>query len=298
MKKFLISFLLLLMIAGCASHTNLDTQVQKEEKIQIITTTVSTPIVQEKSKNIFQEFPFVLGEYDVRGKFSDKFYDNLHFVYTARPIQKVDFWRLQKEPKSIDFIYISPVWIRDFKKVSSDLLEDLCYSYNISKQEQNILRQWVKRGGILWVESGTYSTKYDIFNKCGEIATAKINRLIRQSLQDLKFWDHSIRSYLFASKDLDPINYVPTTKSFVVDSNRSIFKDIKRLKIEIRNYLQNNFVILGKSLVMDTKGRPLVTLMKYGEGYVVSLLPFEYKDVYYDGELLRWELLFYLYNLR
>lgn len=298
MKKFLIPFLLLLMVAGCASHTDLDTQIQKAEKIQIVTTTVSTPIAQEKSKNIFQEFPFILGDYEIRGKFSDKFYDNLHFVYTARPIEKVDFWRLQKEPKSIDFIYVSPVWIRDFKKVSSNLFEDLCYSYNISKQEQDILKQWVAKGGVLWLESGTYSTKYDIFNRRGEIATAKINRLIRQSLQGVRFWDRPIKHYLFASHDLDPINYVPSSYIFQVDSNRSIFKDIKRLKIDIQNYLQNNFVVLAKPLVVDTKGRPLVTLMKYGKGYVVSLLPFEYKDVYYDGELLRWELLFYIYNLR
>ncbi len=298
MYRFLLPFLFfVLMLAGCASHNkDLDKQIEQAQNIHIITTTISSLVIEKQSKNIFQEFPFILEEYDVRGKFSDDFYNKLHLVYTARAIDKVNFWKLQKEPKSLDFIYITPVWIRDFKKVSQDLFENLCYSHNISKQEQRILKKWVAQGGVLWLESGTYSTKYDIFNKHGEIATATINRLIRQSLQGVNFWSYPISTYLFASKNLDPINYVPTSQTFAVDSNRSVFKDIKHLKVDIRNYLQNNFVILGKPLVVDTKGEPLVTMVQYGKGYVVSLLPFEYKDVYYDGELLRWELLFYLYD--
>ncbi len=283
---------------GCASHTSLDQKIQNPEIVHIVTTKVQNIFPLQKSTSYFDRFPFILKNYDVRGKFSDDFYQRLNFIYTAKPIEEVDFWKLQKEAKSVDFIYVRPIWIKEYRKLSNDLFENICYSYNISKKEQDILKAWVAQGGKLWIESGTYSTKYDIFNKNGEIATKKINYLVKDSLRNVRFWRNPIKSYLFYGQNLDPINYVPSIKTFVVNTRASAFKDIKRLKIEVRDYVQNNFVILGEPLVVDTKRNPLVTLLKYKKGYVVSLLPFEYKDVYYDGELLRWRLLFYLFNLK
>jgi outer membrane protein OmpA-like peptidoglycan-associated protein len=52
----------------------------------------------------------------------------------------------------------------------------------------------------------------------------------------------------------------------------------------------------GDYLLKSIKGKPLVSFIRYGKGGVVFLRPFEFQDKRYDGELLRWRLVFFLMN--
>ncbi len=301
MYRLTLFILSLSLFLGCSSHQDIQKEIDENINIHIYTTKVDTIFEKKRhSRDLLKRFPFISiqKEMDVRGKFSQEFYDRINAIYVAKNIEDVDFWRLEKEPKSVDFIYVLPLWIKEYRKVSGDILENICYSLNISKKEQDILRAWVAQGGKLWLESGTFSTKYDVFNARGEIATHKIASLIKNSLHGVDFWGYPLKIYTFKSKNLDPINYLPTSETFQIDTNRSIFKDITRLKLDIDNYMQSHFVIAAKPLVVTKKGLPVVTLLHYKKGYVLSMLPFEYKDVYYDGELLRWELLFYLLHTK
>lgn len=299
MRSVYIVFLAIFLFVGCAGkNKEIDELITKEEHIRLSTACVQDVFVQKRDKRkIFDRFPFLASkQQEIRGKFSDEFYESLNLVYTARNIKDVDYWELDKNPETLDFIYVKPLWIKQYRKLGSDLFENIAYSYNISKKEQDILKRWIADGGKLWVEFGTYSTKYDVFNKYGEISTKNIVHLIKNSFSGVRFLDRPVYSYVFRSKNLDFINYVPSSKTFVIDRKRSVFKDIGRLKIDLNNYMENYIVVAGKPLILDRDGKTLVSEIEYGKGSIVTLLPFEFSDVYYDGERLRWELLFYLYD--
>ncbi len=297
MMRYFISLLLsLLFLSGCASSQNsIEKELTNEVTLTIYNQPVEDLVSVQKGSDIFHKFPFIdEREFEVKGKFNPKFYQSINLTYNAKSIEDVNFWRLQKEPQSLDFIYIRPLWIKEYKRVSRDLFKNIAYSLNISAKEQEILRSWVKQGGVLWVEFGLFSTRYDIFNREGEIAAWRIRKNLYRAVGGMRFLHKPVTPYLFQAKKIDLINYMPSTKSFIIDQKASLIKGIKRLKLVIYNFMEIYPLIEGKKLIVDTRGRPLVTLLPYGRGYIVSLLPFEYSDVYYDGELLRWKLLLYL----
>lgn len=296
MRYFVLFFTTLILLTGCANRTSvIEKELNREIKLTIYNQPVQDLFIHQGSSDIFHRFPFIdKREFEVKGKFPKDFYKNITLVYNAKSIKKVDFWELAKSPKSLNFIYIEPIWIKEYRRLTGDLYANIAYSLNISAKEQEILRNWVEQGGVLWVEFGLFSTRYDIFNKEGEISSYKIKKSLQDAFVGLRFWQNPIQSYLFKAKKIDLINFMPTEKSFLVDEKESIIKGIKRLKVVIDNYMEMHVLINGEKLLVDKEGRPLVTLVKYGKGYVISLLPFEYTDVYYDGELLRWKLLFYL----
>lgn len=234
---------------------------------------------------------------DIKGKFDDRFYASMDLIYRAKNIRNVDFWQLRDAPQTLDYIYIKPLWIKEYRKLTNDLLANICYSYNLSEEEQEILKEWIRQGGKLWVEFGLFSTRYDQFNRNGEIAQRKIAATIHNDLNGLRFLGNTFHIYTFRAKNLDFINYKSTYKAFTIDTTRSKLKGIRRLRLDIDNFIQTQVVISGEPLVVDKYGRTLVSIKKYGNGYIISLLPFEYKDAYYDGELLRWKLLFYTLKL-
>ncbi len=301
MKKLIAFLVLALFFAGCASKVEeLSNATMPQEKLSVCNTQLPDYFQNSGRGAIFKRFPFVTlrKDVDVKGKFDDRFYAGLDLVYNAKNIEDVDFWKLRDEPKSLDYIYILPLWIKDYRKLTGDLFTNICYSYNLSEEQQQILKDWIAQGGKLWVEFGVFSTKYDLFNRNGEIAQAKIHRLVRSDLEGLRFLDTPYRTFLMRSKNLDFINYQSTYKAFEIDQRRSKLEGIRRLRVDIDNYLENYIVLEGEPLVVDRSGRTLVSIKSYGNGYIISLLPFEYKDAYFDGELLRWKLLFYTLKLQ
>jgi len=295
MRGNLLFLIFAILFAGCAQKETLS--LDDNQSVHVYVTKVDDVFFkQKKARDILRHFPFLTMQKNVapRGKFSDEFYASIDYVYVAKDIKDVDFWELEKEPKSVDFIYVKPLWMKEYRKLTPDLLSNLAYSLNIGHEEQEILKDWIRAGGVLWVESGVYSTKYDYFTKTGEIATNKINQKIREDLDGLTFLGKPIKTYTFKSKTLDIVNYEPISKEFSVHTTIPFFKDIHKLRLDLTNYMQNYFVILDKTILEDDTYGPVVTYTKYGKGYVVSLLPFDYQDVYYDGELLRWKLFYYL----
>ncbi len=302
MRKIAVALIIFLSFLGCSSkQSDLDRKLKEETPVKVVLTSNNrifyTP---KKSRDVLKRFPFISlsPKVEIKGKFSQEFYEGVNIFYSAQNIKDVNYWELEKEPKRLDFIYVLPVWIKEYKNVSKDLFENIAYSYNLSQKEQSILKNWIKQGGILWVEGGVYSTRYDMFTKSGDIAYSKIYRLVKNSLKDKHFLNYPIKTYLYKSGKLDFINYLPRSVEFETVAKNSFFKDIKRLKLNLENYLENYFVIKTNPVLTTPKGDPLVSINRYGRGYITTLLPFEYEDLYYDGELLRWRLLYYLLNSR
>ncbi len=302
MKRYMFYLVAsILLLGGCATKSDraFEKKVLTPEKVEIYDVSVDNiwPNVNNGRK-LLQGFPFVSYKpiIDFRGKFSNQFYNKIDYRYKFDNIKDVDFWKLRTNPFAEDFIYVLPTWANEFKRVSNDLFEDIGYTYNLSSREQEILKWWIAQGGILWVEGGIYSTRYDTFKKSGEIDQKAINAKLIKKSRNLKFFNRSVRTYIYKSKKLDVINYEPIKLTYKVKSKIPYFRDIKNLQITTKNFMSVDFMPKGDYLLRSKSGKPLVSFIRYGKGGVVFLRPFEFQDVMYDGELLRWKLLFYLLN--
>ena len=305
MKKKLLFLLSIatLLFTGCAtkSEMNLQKKILSPESVEIYDISVDNFWREvTNGRRLLKTFPFVSVKpvIDYRGKFSDQFYDKIDYRYKADKLKNVDFWKLRYNPFIDDFIYVLPTWANNFKRISNDLFEDIGYSYNLSSKEQDILKWWISKGGILWIEGGIYATRYDTFKKNGEIDEKAINDEIYKKGSNLTFFNKKVNLYVYKSKKLDRINYKRLKLSFDTKSNINYFKEIKNLKIVTDNYISADFMPEGEVLLSDKKGRALVTFIRYGRGGVVFLRPFEFQDKRFDGELLRWKILYYLLEKR
>ena len=302
MKKYIFGLsLALLFLGGCATKSDLafEKKVLTPEKVEIYDVSVDNiwPEVNNGRK-LLKGFPFISYKpvIDFRGKFSNQFYNKIDYRYKFDNIKDVDFWKLRTNPFAEDFIYVLPMWANEFKRVSNDLFEDIGYTYNLSTKEQEILKWWIGEGGILWVEGGIYSTRYDTFKKNGEIDQKAINSKMIKKSRNLKFFDKPVNTYIYKSKKLDLINYEPLKIKYKTKSDIPYFQDINYLQIITKNFMSIDFLPKGKYLLKSNSGKPLVSFVQYGKGGVVFLRPFEFQDTMYDGELLRWKLLYYLLN--
>ncbi len=302
MKKYIISLIgLILLLGGCASKNEVITEkkILSPESVEIYDISVDNFWKNVKyGRKLLKNFPFVSYKpiVDFKGKFSDQFYSKIDYRYKFDNIKDVDFWKLRTNPFAEDFIYVLPMWVNEFKRVSNDLFEDIGYTYNLSTKEQEILKWWIGEGGILWIEGGLYSTRYDTFKKNGEIDKVAINNKIRQKSANLKFFDRRVHTYVYKSKRVDSINYEPLELNYKTKSKYSYFRDIKNLQIKTDNFLTADFIPKGDYLLKSLKNKPLVSFIRYGKGGILFLRPFEFQDKRYDGELLRWRLIYWLMN--
>jgi len=302
MKKYIISLIgLILLLGGCASKNEVITEkkILSPESVEIYDISVDKFWKDTNhGRKLLKDFPFISYKPVIgfKGKFSDQFYSKIDYRYKFDNIKDVDFWKLRTNPFAEDFIYVLPMWVNEFKRVSNDLFEDIGYTYNLSTKEQEILKWWIGEGGILWIEGGIYSTRYDTFKKNGEIDKVAINNKIIKKSANLKFFDRSVYTYVYKSKRVDSINYEPLELNYKTKSKYPYFSDIKYLQIKTDNFLTADFLPKGDYLLESLKGKPLVSFIRYGKGGVVFLRPFEFQDKRYDGELLRWRLIFWLMN--
>jgi len=298
MIRYIKIFIITLFLIGCG-EPDLDREITTPEQVQIYDVDVENimPTIHN-GKKLLKNFPFVTYNLilDFKGKFSYQFYDKIDYRYKYSSLDKVDFWKLRTNPFLYDFIYVLPIWVEDFKRVSNDLFKNIGYTYNLSLKEQDILKWWIKEGGILWIESSIYSTRYDTFKRNGEIDERAINRKIRYKTSNLHFFNRKVKTYAYKTKRIDFVNYKPMRVEFYTRSKYRYFRDIKRLKIKNSNYLSIYLLPQSDYLLQDSRGNPLVSFVRYGKGGVVFLRDFEFVDKRFDGELLRWRLLFYLLN--
>jgi hypothetical protein len=245
------------------------------------------------------EFPFLSPDamLDFRGNFPVEFYQSFDYNVKAKDLKDVNFWNLRNYPYSLDVIYVRPIWLDNFKYVSKDLFENLCYSYNISKKEQEVLKWWIRNGGILWVESGIYATGFENIHRDGTINIKAIKKRIYRLTNGLHFLEFPVKSRVYVSRNKQLTTY---KKNILTFSNLKIkenfLKEIKVLQVKLGHPIEALFSLNYKPVIKDGQNFPLLTIAPYSEGKIIFLYPFEYVDSYKDGELLRWRLLQYIYT--
>lgn len=275
MKKIFFVIMVLIFFFGC-TQKNLDlSDVDRELSMQDETIIYDMQIddISQKDRrldSLFLDFPFISQSLkkDFKGHFSLEFYKKHKLSLNAKRVDRVNYSDLEKNFNSIDIIYTKKIWVNQYKQHSNELFVNLCDSYRLSYRQQNILKQWIKNGGIFWIENGLYGIGDDF-------------DILPKKTKDLKFLDFNVSEYIF-----------DTSKEIVFDDIQRVkqLENIKSLKMKVTDKKQINFIIDGSVLISsDTK--KLLCLNRYGKGKILSMLPFEFTDLNKDGELLRWKLL-------
>jgi len=264
---------------GCAGHdmSEIDQQLAQKDSTYIYDIELDNIIepVDEQS-SVFDEFPFITEKPRryYKGRFPSEFYKQNGVDLRSSSLDKVDLWSLELHPERLDVIYTNPIWIEDYKNISDDLFVNICYTYNLSDKQQNILKIWIENGGIFWIENGIYATGNEL-NSRKKIPKKQhfLGLNVRSSHYNLTDRTHST-VILF--------NHLQTSKGF---------ENIHALQLNLDRSAQTFFIIEGEDLIREKSGKVLLSSANYGKGKIISMLPFESYDAYRDGEMLRWNLL-------
>ncbi len=300
MKK-LISLIVIILFFSCASKKKEVVKetpekcIKPQNEVVLYNIDLDKMITSRDYLYKLHKFPFISedADLDFKGHFPVEFYQRMKYNFKAKELKNVDFWKLKIYPYSLDVIYVKPVWLEDFKRVDDNLLDNLCYTFNISKREEEILLWWLKNGGVLWLETGIYATGFEYIKRDGTINLKKIKNKIFNVTKNLKFFDYNVQTTTFTQKSFQSISLTSGVK-FVYFNNlkvdNMIFKDIKKLKVVLKYPIETFFTLKAKGLI-TYKGLPLLNVLSYGKGLIIMMLPFDYLDANFDGELLRWKLL-------
>ncbi len=287
MKSVLFAiFTTAMLFQGCAQHqsSDFDEQLAEADNTYIYDIKLQNIIEPLDQKNkLFEGFPFISRSVsnDFKGHFSPEFYAKHKSDLRTSSLDKVDIWSLQLAPKLLDVIYIKAIWIEDYKDVSDDLFVNICYTYNLSDGQQEILKEWIRQGGMFWVENGVYSTGSEIGPE-------------RRLSQKQRFLGREVSSAHYKLSD------TVSKESIIYDQldTTASFDNIRSLQLDLKRASQTFFIIEGEDHIKDSAGQTMLSIAKYGKGDIVSMLPFESYDAYRDGEMLRWQLLKTLKEMR
>ena len=295
--RFYFSFAIILgFVMSCsnqATRSDIERTVAKPDIYPVFSVPAGT-FAREGSQDVplvLRGFPFLSTQpvLNFRGKFPPEFYARQKYRWRAESIKTVDFWSLRNNPYLYDVIYINPLWCGELQLRGDDLLDSISYSFNISQEQKMILKDWINQGGVLWMEAAVYISAYD--SSLGKWDENKINDYL-QSLKNMKFFDAGLNVSILKAQKTDAFHTEKVTKelNFPAGHEGGELKDmnesIRRILLEQTDYIGIYLAIDGKSILKDSEAT-YASYLEYGKGKVVTLAPFEFRNVHYDGELFR-----------
>ncbi len=300
-----------LLLSGCAEYNNIHKSKKKcnvceydicdiisqPEHINIIEMPEYSKSTKDVTKReMLSGFPFISYKpiIDFGGKFPPEFYSSIRFRWKAVSFNNANYWNLRWNPHLYDIIYVKPLWIGDFSFKSEDFLKDLSYTYNVSFRELNILKNWIKNGGVLWIESAIYISSYDV--ALNRLNRSRLSRLFRK-IRRIKILGQKVNTFALRARMIDKFHTKPLNKTVVISKSLSkqpnLLRGIHRLKLTQYDYLGAYFTVRGKQII-KYNGKVYASYINYGKGKIITTIPFDFLDVHYDGELYRWNLLMWL----
>ncbi len=257
--------------------------------------------IMDTRPDLLKGFPFVSYQPVVkfRGKYPPEFYSRIKQRWSAESLKAADIWKLRNDGSLYDVIYTNPLWIGDLPIKENDLLKNIAYSSNISEEQFKVLENWIKEGGILWIESAIFISSYDY--NLNNFNDQKLKELT-EKIRAMTIFGNKVYVRTSKARRIDEFN---TEKlSVVVSPEENILKHVKSLDFGINRLLLEQTDYIGMYITID--GEPIVksgdavyaSYINYGKGKIITLAPFDFKNVYYDGELLRLNLLLWALNDR
>lgn len=305
MKNFTIIIIILFLIS-CAPTTKLSeseilstTTRQEETTIFNIPDSKITREIKDTKPDLLRGFPFIsyIPISDFKGKFPPEFYSSIKIKFEAQNIKNVDYWNLRNNNHLYDIIYIQPIWIGEYIFKENDYIYNIAHSFNISKEQINILENWIKEGGTLWLESALFISSYDF--KFNNFNDEKLKEFI-QKLKSLTLFGNKINVIPFIAKKIDEFNTekllieITPEKDYLLDDMRN---DINKLLLEQNDYVGLYITVVGNPLIKSEENI-FASYVEHGKGKIITIAPFDFKNVYYDGEIFRIHLLSWAMNVR
>lgn len=302
-ERILLGFFILFFAYSCAP-TAKTAQIDLNPKPgEIYTFSISPEStsreIRDTKSDILKGFPFISAQpvSNFMGKFPPEFYSGIRYKWNAEYITFVDFWKLRHNQNLYDVIYINPLWIGDLSLKEDDFLKNIAYSYNISDEQMKILDKWIKDGGILWIESAIFISSYDYnLNKFDD---AKLKNLIER-LRSMTLSGNKLSVQTLTAKRIDDFNVEKLKLEISPDkiqSAREITDHVNRLLLEQPDYV-GIYITVDGNPVIKSGDTVYASYVKYGKGKIITLAPFDFKNVHFDGEIFRLDLLSWALNDR
>lgn len=216
------------------------------------------------------------------GKFSLRFYQKLKARPTIAPLAEVDIWELRHHPRRYDIITIGPI---SFKQYSGrkELLDHLATTHGLTKEKAEVLMNWVKTGGVVWIEFGVFIQGYEwIRNDAKRLPPLP-------DLRGFTIFGLPTHTFVFEAKRRGAFAIEPAVFSFHNEAQHAATADIRMLKL-IQSDLKTTYPIInadqGEALVREGE-KVYATIVGFGQGKIISTLPFDEWDVETDGEKYR-----------
>lgn len=198
--------------------------------------------------------------------------------FTSAPLSALNIENLQQGLGRIDVVAVAQSSFQDFAG-ETELLDHLAAVHRYSPRQREILKNWVQRGGILWVEFGVSVLGQEW------IRTRNGRHPSPPSLNRFTVFGYPTQATVLRGK--------PRAK-FVVDAVRHEFRNISRhpamtgvarLAVTENAVATVYPVIAGVGRVLVTDGRKVYArVVPYGAGRIVSTLPFDGGDPKSDNE--------------
>ena len=219
----------------------------------------------------------------VLGKYSLRFYQRLKAKPTVVALAEVDVWDLRHHPRRYDVITIGPVSIRQFRN-KTELLDQLATTHGLSQEKAQVLTNWVRTGGVVWVELGVFIQGHEWIEKD--------NAKMLPPLPDLKgftIFGLPTRTYTFEATRRGAFAIEPAVFTFRNEATHEAAADVKILKL-VQSDLKTVYAIIdtdqAQPLVRES-GRVYAAAVPFGQGKIISTLPFDEWGVETDGEKYR-----------
>ena len=301
-----ISIVLLVVVAaGCAPKIQPSPSEVYQMPPEVYTFSVPADSIsreiKEKKPEILKDFPFVSYHpaTDFRGKYPPEFYSQFKSRWKAESLKAADIWRLRHDPNYYDVLYAPALWIGNLTLKGQDFMKVIAGADNLPDEQLAVIEEWVRQGGTLWFESAIYISAYDY--SLSQFTDAKLDDMVR-TLSGMKLFGNAIRVNSFKARKIDEFH----TDMFVsevipeetTDSQAAgITRDVKKLLLEQSDYVGIYFTIEGSPLI-QAGGTVYASSAEYGKGKVITLAPFDFRNARYDGEMLRFDMMSWIMNVR
>jgi hypothetical protein len=198
-------------------------------------------------------------------------------------LAEVDIWELRHHPQKYDIITVGPVSFRQYSG-RKELLDHLATTHALTKEKAEVLTNWVKTGGVLWSEFGVLIQGHEWIRNGGMRQDPPLPDLDGFTILGLP-----TRSFVFEAERRGPFSIERKVYTFQNEARHASTADIKVLKL-VQSDLTAIYPIVGadrSSPLVQERERVYATVAAFGDGKVVSTLPFDPWDVETDGEKLR-----------
>jgi len=300
LKLLLVSFIAIILLIGCGIKEDYlidETRLNQPLSINVYNYDISGLGDKFKKSQRLEDFPFLSNQIGgCMPSYSKEFYASRPIIKSAS-LADVDLWSLEQNKSLLDAISVESIDVDIAFKDSDNLFDAISKASNLSKAKQEILKKWIFDGGILWSEYGVFATRYEDSVQYYIVSEKKLKDAVEQKSSFIKFLDFTVTKKIFVAKSIDTIRYKQNILSFNTTSKITEFTNINSLKLKPKGFIYSA-ILIGQPVINSTLGEPLVSVVQYGKGVIISLPSFDYCDEQYDGEALRWALLEYALKLR